>query len=241
MFGEAFNVTLSIKLCVAVQPSSVDERELAVYSLFLVVREYVNHILGISHPWVGQYVVSGRTHGWVSVEYLADQVTHMAGHIVLQLEHARHDVSVQFGHVSTFEWHSAIYHGVQHHTSTPHVDRCAMVSGVTQYFRCNVRWCTTLVSDELVTSAEFADTKISNLDATGRVEQQVVKFDVTMCNVLDVDVCQPMDDLFEEILGHVLRQPSAFAHIVEQVTTATQLHDKHNVLFGFECFEQLHN
>ena len=54
-----------------------------------------------------------------------------------------------------------------------------------------------------------------------------------------MDVTDSFDDLFEQDLGQWFVTLLPLAHEVEQVASSTQLHDKHNVALGFECFVEL--
>lgn len=67
------------------------------------------------------------------------------------------------------------------------------------------------------------------------IEKNVVKFDVSMKNTLLVDVNQTFDDLFEDKFGVVLLQSSSLPHIIQKITSSTDLHDENDMSLQFEC------
>ena len=79
---------------------------------------------------------------------------------------------------------SSIQHCEKHNTSAPQVN----TEGVTlilEDFRCYVCRSSTLLCHLLLTFlALFGDAKVSNFDITFTIKQDVIKFDIAMCDKL---------------------------------------------------------
>ena len=73
------------------------------------------------------------------------------------------------------------------------------------------------------------------------IEQNVVKLDVSMQNVLRMDVPEALYDLSKEELSDVFRESPPLPHVVEQISTRAQLHDEEDVPSCLEGLEQLHD
>ena len=73
------------------------------------------------------------------------------------------------------------------------------------------------------------------------VEQYVVELDVSVHDVLVVDVVQRFDDLLEKVLRNVFFESASLADVVEQVAAASEFHDEQYVFFGFEGLVELHD
>ena len=80
----------------------------------------------------------------------------------------------------------------------------------------------------------LADSKVADLDLAVLIQQDVVKLDVPMEDLLLVAVAQPLNHLPEDALGHVFLQSPPLPHIVKQVASPTELNDKQNMFLGFE-------
>ena len=59
----------------------------------------------------------------------------------------------------------------------------------------------------------LAYAEVSDFDVALVVEEDVVEFDVSVQDVLGVDVADAFHHLFEEVLRHVLRQLPPLPHI----------------------------
>lgn len=89
----------------------------------------------------------------------------------------------------------------------------------------------TLLTDDFTVFDKSRDTEITDFDAEVLVEEDVVKFDVTMENFVLVAMPDPLDNLPENNLGRLLIQRPIFLHIGQKVTIRGILHhDKE--LFG---------
>lgn len=62
-----------------------------------------------------------------------------------------------------------------------------------------------------------------------------------MCDLLGVDVAQPIDNLLKNLLGIWLLESPTFAYVIEQVTTGTQFHDYDDVLVSLYRLVDLHH
>ena len=65
------------------------------------------------------------------------------------------------------------------------------------------------------------DTKVCDLDIAFAVEKDIVQFDISVGDVLRVDIAKTVDDLAEDLLGKWLLETATFTNIVKKVTTRT--------------------
>ena len=122
-------------------------------------------------------------------------------------------------------------HDVENDAGRPHI-RFEIVALSGMDFWGHVRWRTDLLALPLLADDWLlflalvkADAEIGNLDFSEVVNQNVLKLNVAVNDVLGVDVPQAYDDLSEQVLGQILVQLNASAHILQEVPALAGLHE----------------
>jgi hypothetical protein len=88
----------------------------------------------------------------------------------------------------------------------------------------------------------FGDTKITNFDPPGLVEENIVQLDISVDHKLfGVDVVEAFDELFEKILSVFLLELSPLSYVAEQVTALAKLHNEAHVSIGFKAIVEPHD
>ena len=58
-----------------------------------------------------------------------------------------------------------------------------------------------MIFDELIFSDDFTDSEIAYFDSEVSIDQNIIKFDISMNNRTTVDMSETMDYLFEYVLS----------------------------------------
>jgi hypothetical protein len=95
---------------------------------------------------------------------------------------------VQIFHVVGFERHGAVEQGEEDNTSTPEISLESLITLVFDDLRSNISGSTTVFSHDFILLYQFRDTEISDFDITFTVKEDVIQLDVSVNDVLGVDV-----------------------------------------------------
>jgi hypothetical protein len=87
----------------------------------------------------------------------------------------------------------------------------------------------------------LTDSEITDLDLTFTIEKNVVELNVSVPDVLRMNVLKTLNNLLEDLLRKRLLQSSPLPNIVEEVTSCTKLHDNYNVFVSLNCLVDLYN
>lgn len=143
-------------------------------------------------------------------------------------------------HRLCLERDSTVEHGEEYDTRTPHIDIKA-VATVAQDLRSDVGWRATLFAHNLIGLYLPGDTEVSDLYIAFAIEEDIVKFDIAMRNILGMNVAQSINNLLENFLSKRLLQSAAFTHVIEKITASAQLHHNDDVLLCFNCLVDFDN
>mmetsp|Transcript_9264 Transcript_9264/g.7059 ORF Transcript_9264/g.7059 Transcript_9264/m.7059 type:complete len:253 (+) Transcript_9264:183-941(+) len=186
---------------------------------------------------------------WIHRQQPSQQVSCLQAYIVVEGVVAVGDHFVEIGHVVSFEGHSPIQHCVQHHPRTPdvHVERVLRLLITRNYLWRNVCWSSALLAHWFDESRSrifltlLRHPKIRNLHISLSIQQDIIKFDVPMSNVLRMDIAQPINYLLEYDLCVWFFKSPSFPDVVEKVSSSAQLHHNYYVLVSFYRFVDLHH
>lgn len=148
---------------------------------------------------------------------------------------------LQFTHIVSLERHSSVKHSEQDHPCTPNISTKAFITLIHKYFRCNIGWSATLLGHDLSLANNFAHTKVTNLDLSIPCKQYVIQFNVPMQNVLAMTVTNAFNKLLKHAFSNIFFQLSSLSHIVEQISSRTDLNYKQDMLLCFEVLIQSNN
>lgn len=124
---------------------------------------------------------------------------------------------------------------------TPNINSEAFVSLIKQDFRCDVGWSPALVFDFLSSFHDLTDSKVTNLNMSECIKQNVVELDISMKNAIEMAVVKPTCNLQKHELSQWFFKSASLSHVIEKITSSTQLHHKENVLLSFKGLEQVDN
>lgn len=144
-------------------------------------------------------------------------------------------------HILTFEWYISIKHSIQNHTSAPHIDCPSIISLFGYDLRGNVSWCTTLIIENLARFDLFAYSEVGNFYMTLIVKKDVFQLDISMQNVLRMNIANTLYDLLEEVFSKSLIELPPLPDKGEQVTSSTQFHDKEVVFLCLKSLKKLYH
>jgi hypothetical protein len=98
-----------------------------------------------------------------------------------------------------------------------------------------------LLLDDFVAGDQLAHPKVADLHAALPIEENIVQFDVPVQHRAAVAVSHALSNLFENILGLILRKFFALPYKMVEVAPTSILHDHHNVLFVLEDLIETNN
>ena len=98
-----------------------------------------------------------------------------------------------------------------------------------------LRTTTIRVSNFILFNVRFWEPKISYLDATLDIEQNILQLDVSEQNVVLMKVFQSLKDLREYRFGLLLWKRFNFLHVVVQVAIRAVLQPENYVVFSLKC------
>lgn len=176
----------------------------------------------------------------VDLQETSKHVSCVLGNVLFEQVLALQYQLMKLFHTLSFEWHSAVEHRKKYHSRRPQVD-IQTVTFISENFRCNVGRGAALLAHHLAFLDLSGYAKVSNFDVTFAVEQDVVKFDVSVRDLLCMDVAQPIDDLLEDLLRVGLLESPALPHVVEEIATCTQFHHDDNMLISFNRLVDLND
>lgn len=150
---------------------------------------------------------------------------------------------MQLLHARCLERNRANEHRIEANTSAPHINLETLIALILQNLWCDVGWCTTLLWHSLCVSGDLSwDTEICYLDFSIGVKKNVIQFNVTMHNQLwMMQVCEPFNQLFEEVFGNLFSQLPSLADICQKVATCAELHHEAYMLGCLKSVIQPHD
>jgi len=185
-----------------------------------------------------QHVVGGRSKLGHLLQHLLHEVHRLFGHCIFEF-----DVLVQLLHRAEisnlvgFERHVSVKHSIQADSCAPDVYREALVPHVLHDLWCDVGRGAALFEEQFVLFDLPTNSEVTDLDVAMAVQQDVVQLDVTMGDLLVVQVGDTFHDLAEHELSIFLSQLPALADVVEEVTSWAELHNDHVMALGLESLE----
>jgi len=207
----------------------------------LLVVEQLQVRVDILQPLVPVDLFDGQTLLWLHPQEPLQKVPRFNTDIICELVFAFENHVVEVVHVVGFEGDGPVEHRIEHHPSAPdvHIERVLLVL---QYFRSNVGRRPALLGHLLdfiglgVLLTLLRHPEVRYLHITLPVQEDVVQFDVSVRNVLRVDVAQPINNLLEYYLGVGLLETPPLPNIIQKVSTRTQLHANYDMFFSFYGF-----
>ena len=189
----------------------------------------------ISKPWVREDVMGRGAQLGRLLQHRPHQGDRICAHGVLVLDLLVELLdSAEVADLVGLEGHIPVEHRIQADARRPNVDREALVPHVLHDFRSDVRWCSALLEQQLILFSPSTHAEVTDLDVSVAVEQDVIKFDVSVGNSVVVQVGDALHDLLEHKPGVLLAELPTLSHVVEQVAAWTQLHNDHMMLIGLE-------
>lgn len=186
---------------------------------FLTGIENRHIFIHISEPWMLQNSPAVDS-AVFKCKHLFEQIDASFRGRLLILQHmalGNHTAYVFSGITSSCERKHAIYHYIQDDTSCPNVTLRTVVL-IFENLGCPVcscSYCTCFLLLLICSTAadHFAQTKISDLDCSAVVDQDVFQFDVSVKYVLWVYIPNTNYDLLEQYLGNTLLHLLSLPHI----------------------------
>jgi len=139
-------------------------------------------------------------------------------------------------HARSFEWNCTVKHGKQNNSCAPQVDAKAVSVLVFEDLGSNICRCSALLFHLGSRYTLLADTKVCNLDRTLAVKQDVIQLDVSVANMLRMNILETINNLFEYLFSIWLLESSSLSDIIKQITSCTELHDNNNVFLCLDGF-----
>jgi hypothetical protein len=141
---------------------------------------------------------------------------------------------VQLFHVVRLEWDSPVQHGKEYDSRGPEVDTEGVALVLEDLWGDVGRGTTLLGHAKLTFLALLRNTKVTYLDIALAIEQDVVKFDISMGNVLGMDVAETVNYLLENDFRIRLLQSASLSDVIKKITASAKLHHDDDVLLGFD-------
>ncbi len=141
--------------------------------------------------------------------------------------------------ILTFEREFTAEQSEQEHTQRPDISRWSRVFHFSHNLRSHVRWSSTEELDLFFVGNARRKTEVNQFDTFfGFIEQDILKFNVTMCYIALMAVVDSLDHLAPQKFGLKLRHLSVWFHLQVAVQTATidVFHDEKDLLVAFKDF-----
>jgi hypothetical protein len=104
---------------------------------------------------------------------------------------------VQVLHVSPFERYVSIEHGEEHDSCTPHINCPSIIALLCDDFRGYVSRCAALIIKDLARFHSLSNSKISYLNMSLIIKEDVLQLDISMKNVFRMNIADSFYNLFE--------------------------------------------
>ena len=176
MAGGAWNLVVAA----ITRALPVAELALDVLALLLGEKLHVGGLCGILEPGMTQDLGDVQSLCWVLFEKAFEEVPGLLGDVLFEAVLGLHDDFLQLGHIVGLEGHSTVEHGVEDYASRPDVDFEAKVALVAQDLWSNVGGSSALLGHFLTLFDYFPDSKVADLHLTVRIEQDVVKLNISV-------------------------------------------------------------
>lgn len=134
--------------------------------------------------------------------------------------------------------HSSIQHRIQEDSETPNINEESFITFIDNNFRGEVGRGAALLLNYLSFLDNFADTKVAYFDALLAVKQNVVELDVSVDDRPAMDVCKPVQYLFENELAVGLFQRTSLLDQPQQITATSIFHHHQQMFLTFKNFKQ---
>ena len=137
--------------------------------------------------------------------------------------------------------HGALEHNVQEDSQGPYVYVKARVFAVARHLWGQVGGSSALLLNKLISSNELANSEITDLYSALSIQKNIVKLNISMKNRSAVAMSHTLRDLFENIFGLILSKFLALLYKMVEITSASILHNHHDVFFILEHFIKSNN
>lgn len=191
------------------------------YHFSFLVIEQLEGLIIVRKPWVLLYLLDREPFVRIDLQKTTKHISGFWRYILLECINTSQNERMQLLHAWGLERHCSIKHCEKHHTCAPQINIETVPIFVLQDLRGYISWSSALFSHFDSWLALFTDTKVTNLDWTLSIEQNVVQFDISMTNMLRMNIVQAIDDLLENLLCEWLLEPSSLSDVVQKVTTCT--------------------
>lgn len=194
------------------------------------------------NPWVLKCFLRGETHIGGPLEQLTnqilgivgDRVPHLTFETILSVQHVVDNIFVLFA----AEWWFTTQHDKHDDSHGPNIALRRVAS--LENFRCNIVWRAIRLVHHLVGIDTLGQTKVNQFDVTVivlLVEEKVFWLDVTMANMVSVQVAQGIKGLLHDGGSLLLAQVLLFSNVIEQLAAFAQLCDEETDPLGLPRLE----
>lgn len=87
----------------------------------------------------------------------------------------------------------------------------------------------------------LAESEVSNLQVAVAIEQNILRFQISVDNTILVEAADRFDQLGSVEASPTLRKFSLLPQMVEKFTTIQEVHDEVKLCFGLKCVVKLHD
>eukprot|EP00968_Pinguiococcus_pyrenoidosus_P008168 scaffold576_cov260-Pinguiococcus_pyrenoidosus.AAC.32 len=183
----------------------------------------------VQEPRMLPYVGDGDPLQGVHHKHLGNEIMRQGAQVRRQAVHAALDLPKQVGNRLVVEWERPAEQCVQDDATAPDIHLGARVEIAGDDLRGRVVRGPARGAQKLSVLHEVAEAEVGDLDVVVRIEQQVLRLEVPMHDVVKVAVLHATDDLLHELSRLVRLQTALGNNVVEKLPARHVLHHNEDI------------